>query len=249
MSLLTAISSFSQTIWAYFRDLVWPRIIEIVTTPIHHKQALWLIVPLLISTLLMQIYFGRNKDEELGWNTAYGNSIALIYISINLLKIIYDQYGYGFWHALTPELTSKLLFVGIIMLQAFLLAFLDLFHSLPKRLSFFIGSLPSVFAIALVTIVVVHTNIPIDLITFFAALCLFFASVLFFTFFRWIVPPSEHARSYLARQHEIHQTEHQLKRLERYKKIQDIEEHVKHAVDGFIHKSEQPFKKIGNFFK
>ena len=102
MSFVTFISSLAQGSWTYFHDLVWPRIIEIVTTPIHHKQALWLIVPLLISTLLMQLYFGRNKDEELGWNTAYANSIALIYISMNLLNIIYIQYGYGFWQHLTP---------------------------------------------------------------------------------------------------------------------------------------------------
>ncbi|HLC72498.1 MAG TPA: hypothetical protein VJH37_02865 [Candidatus Nanoarchaeia archaeon] len=249
MSFIQTIFSFLQSSWTYFHDFVWPRIIEIVTTPIHHKQALWLIVPLLISTLLMQLYFGRNKDEELGWNTAYANSIALIYISVNLLKIIYDQYGYGFWQHLTPELTPKLFFIGIIMLQALLLAFLDLFHSLPKRFSFFIGSLPSVFAIALVTIVVVHTDIPIDRFTLIAALCLFVVSVVFFGIFRWIVPPSSHARSYLERQHELRQTEHHLKRLERYKKIQDIEQEVKQSVDGFVHKAEQPFIKIGNLFK
>lgn len=249
MSVVDVVSNFAVRSWDYFREFVWPRIIEIVTTPIHHKQALWLIVPLLITTILMQLYFGRNKEEELGWNTAYANSIALIYISVNLLKIIYDQYGYGFWNNLTPELTSKLVFIGIIMLQALLLAFLDLFHSLPKRFSFFISSLPSVFVIALVTIVVVHSNIPIDRITLFAAFFLFLASVLFFTFFRWLIPPSTHARQYLEQRHELRQTERRLKRLENYKKIQDMEQSIKHAVDGVVHKVEEPFKKFGTFFK
>ncbi len=249
MSLVTAISYFVQESWAYFITFVWPRIIDIVTTPIHHKQALWLMVPLLISTILMQLYFGRNKDEELGWNTAYGNSIALIYISISLLKIIYDQYGYGFWDNLTPELTSKIIFIGIIMFQAFLLAFLDLFHFLPKRFSFFISSLPSVFVIALITIVVVHSDIPLDRVTLLAAFCLFFASIVLFAFFRWLVPPSQTARAYLEHRHELHQTERQLKQLEHHKKIEDMETQVKQAVDGAVHKLEQPLVKIGNFFK
>ncbi len=249
MSLVTLISSFTQASWTYFYTFVWPRIIDIITTPVYHKQALWLLIPLLISTILMQLYFGRNKDEELGWNTAYANSIALIYISISLLKVIYDQYGYGFWYTLTPELTSKIVFVGIILFQAFLLAFLDLFHSLPKRFSFFISSLPSVFVIALVTIVVVHTDIPVDVITLLAALALFFASIILFTLFRWLVPPSSTARTYLAHNQELRQTEHQLKQLERYKKIQDIEHHIKQSVDGTFHTFEQPFLKIGNLFK
>lgn len=249
MSFASIMSSFALNSWTYFHDFIWPRILDIVTTPFDHKQALWSLAPLLITTILMQLYFGRNRDEELGWNTAYGNSIALIYISIGLLKFIYDTYGYGFWHTLTPELGSKLLFIGVIFFQGFLLAFLDLFHSLPKRFSFFISSLPSVFAIALVAIVAVYGDIPIDRLTLFATLFIFLASVFFFTLFRWLVPPSKHARYYLERQHALKQTEHQLKRLEHYKKIQDIEQSVKHAVDGFVSKIEQPFKKVGNFFK
>lgn len=245
MSFIAAVSSFAQDSWTYFHSFIWPRIIDIVTTPLHHKQALWALVPLLISTFLMQIYFGRNKEEELGWNTAYGNSIALMFISASLLKTLHDTYGYGFWNNLTPELTSKLVFLGIIILQAFLLAFLDLFHSLPKRFSFFMSSLPSVFVIALVTIVVVHSNIPLDRVTLFAALSLFLASMVFFKIFRSLVPPSEHARQYLA----LKQTERRLKRLEHYKKIQDVEQQVKQSVDGLVHNVEQPFKKLGNFFR
>lgn len=249
MSLTTIVSSFAQESWTYFHSILWPRIVDIVTTPIDHRQALWSLAPLLITTFLMQLYFGRNKDEELGWNTAYGNSIALIYISIGLLKVIYDQYGYGFWQTLTPELTSKLLFIGIIMIQAVLLASLDLFHSLPKRFSFFISSLPSVFALALVAIVVVHGDIPVDRVTLFATLCIFLASIVFFALFRSLVPPSEHARQYLEQKHELIQSQRQLQRLERYKKIQDLELSLKQAVDGAFSRAEQPLKKIGNFFK
>lgn len=249
MPLITTLSSVVQSSWSYFHTFIWSRTVEIVTVPFHHTQTLWTIIPLLISTFLMQIYFGRNKDEELGWNTAYGNSLALMFISASLLKTLYDTYGYGFWHELTPELLSKLIFLGIIILQAVLLASLDLFHSLPKHFSFFISSSSSVFVIALITIVIVHTNIPLNMYTLFAALFLFVLAIIFFRIFRWIIPPSKNARYYLARQHEIHQTEHQLKRLERYKKMQDIEQSVKHAVDGFIYKSEHPFKKAGNFFK
>ena len=249
MSFITALSSYTQSSWAYFYTYIWSRVVEIITVPFYHKQALWAIIPLLISTFLMQLYFGRNKDEELGWNTAYGNSLALIFISASLLKTLYDTYGYGFWNTLTPEITSKLVFLGIIILQAFFLAFLDLFHSLPKHFSFFMSSSPSVFMIALITIVIVHTDIPLNIHTLFAALLLFILIVIFFSIFRWFIPSSEHARYYLQRQHEIRQTERQLKRLEHYKKIQDMEAHVKQAVDGIVHKSEQPFKKIGNFFK
>ena len=102
---------------------------------------------------------------------------------------------------------------------------------------------------ALITIVIVYGDIPLDTVTLSATLFIFIGSVIFFALFRWLVPPSEHARHYLERQQELKQTERQLKRLERYKKIQDVEHDVKEAVDGITHKIEQPFKKIGNLFK
>lgn len=249
MSAITLVTENISSSWDYFQVFVWPRVIEIVTVPLHHKQALWAIIPLLISTFLMQVYFGRNKEEELGWNTAYGNAIALMFISASLLKTMYETYGYGFWQNPTPELTSKIIFLVIIISQALLLATLDLFHSIPKKFSFAISSSHSVFIIAMISIVVIHASIPLNSPTLAAALFLFVASALFFASFRWLIPPSEHARQYLQRRQDIHEAQQKIKKIERYKKIQDIELHIKHAIDGTVQRAEEPFRKLAHLFR
>lgn len=62
------------------------RIWEIVQAPATHSDMIWIIAPIVIAFLLMSFYFGRYKKEELGWNTAFGNSMVLIFATVDLLR-------------------------------------------------------------------------------------------------------------------------------------------------------------------
>src|SRR3989344_6391980 len=77
--------------WDYFINEVIPRIIEIIEKPVLQKDILWIIAPLLITLLLIQVYFGRYKNEQIGWNTAFSNSISFLWVTTTLVRYLYEN--------------------------------------------------------------------------------------------------------------------------------------------------------------
>src|SRR3989344_25778 len=71
--------------------LVWQRVLEILQAPLIMKDMLFILLPLLVVLLIIELYFGRYKYEKLGWNTAVGNSLALFFVGMNLLYFLYTN--------------------------------------------------------------------------------------------------------------------------------------------------------------
>jgi hypothetical protein len=153
------ISTYLPIIISWLQD-VWHRMIEIVLSPIHTLEMLWLLIPLLLTLFLMELYFGRYKDEELGWNTAFGNVIILLFVAAYLANHIY-----------TNELyfnSTKVTVAATVVLAGIILMIIDFYHLLPKKIAFQISSKLPINFLAFSAIILVYTNIPIDYITLYA---------------------------------------------------------------------------------
>ena len=137
----------------------------IIQAPRHFPEMIWILIPLTLTLLLIELYFGRYIEEELGWNTAFGNTLVLIFVAIDLAKHLYLTNGSMF------IFDFKLAIVLAVLLEGLLLTFLDYFHSLPKKVAFQISSKFPTNYVAYIAIILVYTNpeyIPLDSITFFA---------------------------------------------------------------------------------
>lgn len=119
-------------------------------------DALWTVIPLLISTLLMVIYFGIYSKEKAGWNTHFSNSFVLIFVSIALLKFIYtfeDGGGYNF----IDYFPKSLLIVALLSFGLILVRF-NLGHVLPEKFSNYLSSSLTVNLMAYVIILLVYSE-------------------------------------------------------------------------------------------
>ena len=67
------------------------RLTAIITAPYVYPHMLWIILPLLLSLLFTEFYFSRYTYEELGWGSAFGNALVLIFVSLDLLRYLYGQ--------------------------------------------------------------------------------------------------------------------------------------------------------------
>jgi len=134
------------------------RSLEIVFSPLTNPDMLWLLIPLIANIFLLEFYFSRHKHEELGWNTAYGNALVLLFIAIMLAKHLYEQ-GILYTHQ------TKFIIVLIVILFGISLTVIDFFHWLPKNIAFKISSKIPVNYLALVAIILVYTDFPVDYIT------------------------------------------------------------------------------------
>jgi len=148
------------------------RFVDLVMAPVTDQRMLWTAVPLVMATLFMTLYFGKYRKEELGWNTAFGNTMVFLFISLNLIQYMYYSGDGGSWDNLfanTFYLTITLILAGI----ALLFMFITYYHLLPKKVAFFLFSAPPVNVSVYVLMTIVYTGVAADYITLIAGILLF----------------------------------------------------------------------------
>lgn len=56
-----------------------------VFTPFQHPDIISSILPIVVGAIVIELYFGRYEQEELGWNTSVGNAVIWSTTGLNLL--------------------------------------------------------------------------------------------------------------------------------------------------------------------
>ena len=168
------------------------RTLDIIKQPLIHKEMLWILLPLLVTLLIMEIYFGRYKREELGWNSAVSNSLVLFFVGMNLASFLYANNLLVGLRNIQPEFIDiaikKTLITLVIVLESIFLVTLDFFHLVPKSVAFGVSSETMMNYVGILSIILVYSNAAIDLITVPAILLIFIVFVLFFWTIRFIEP-------------------------------------------------------------
>ena len=151
---------------------IWHRLVELLSAPAVNPQMIWIIIPLIVTLVLMTFYFGRYTREELGWNTAVGNSIVLLFVTIDLLRYVFNLTTPGsiINYELHPISTIICL---IVAAEAVTLMFTSFFKALPKSVAFFICAPLPVNLQAYIAISIVYTSITLDWYTLLAVIVLF----------------------------------------------------------------------------
>lgn len=148
--------------------------ITLLKAPYTVPEMIWIIVPLIITTLAMTLYFGKYRKEKLGWNTALGNSIVLLFVGIDLLRTLYhyDASPSFNQYLLHP---IKTLIIAFIMIEGTVLAYVAFKHALPEKLVFFMTSPVSINLQAYVMIVIIYLRMIPTVYTLAATVLLFCA--------------------------------------------------------------------------
>ena len=131
---------------------IWTNILggfkEIFSSPFRDLSILWLLIPIILFWLVMEVYFGRYKEEKLGWNSALGYGLSMFWIVVISFKTIFEN---------NFELFSidKLLFVIFVAVYSVFIIFVSFTHRLKAKI-FFLFTSPTIvyylFAIALLLV-------------------------------------------------------------------------------------------------
>ena len=166
-----------------------PRFAELVQAPFAFPDMVWMTLPLLVSTVFMQVYFGRYKSEKVGWNTALSNALVLIFVGIDSIRFLISSFGFP--GILVPAALLKLGAVLLVLLYGLLLSIFDFFHKIPMKVAFIISSPATVNILAYLNLAVIYSSIPIDLVTIIAGAVLFVILFVVFHIIRWVTPSVE----------------------------------------------------------
>nr|MCK4929765.1 hypothetical protein [Nanoarchaeota archaeon] len=168
--------------------LLLQRFAELVGGPFVNSSMLWIALPLLVTLIVMELYFGRYKKEKLGWNTALTNTLVLIFVSLNLFQRVFTTYEGGFFKVII----STGFFVSLLVFILGILLFLtDFFHWISKKIAFVISAHLSVNTTAYVAVVIVYNQLPLDFMTILAWLLLIILLGIIFFFVKRVEPKAE----------------------------------------------------------
>jgi hypothetical protein len=185
---ISSIGFVINTTWNYLSKDLFHRGVDIIEAPFFTQDMLWMLLPLLATLLLMEFYFGRYKDEELGWTEAFGNALILAFVSIDLFRHLYEPSGQSALQFIALASNIKVIIPLWIAGLALVLMFVDFFHFLPKKIAYVICSPAYVNLLGLLGIIIVYTPIPLDWTTIFACIILFVIANLISLMLYYIVP-------------------------------------------------------------
>ncbi|MFH2028451.1 MAG: hypothetical protein ABIJ08_04895 [Nanoarchaeota archaeon] len=198
------------------------RILEILLVPYFNTEVLWSIAPLFFALVMIQMYFGKYKTELLGWNTAFGNTISLMWVTAILTKYLHDTYGLiNAWDTLNLRGYFILIFgLGLLTL---VLAILDFNHAIPKKWAFILSSALPTNGLAYFILAIVLGNIPIDWITLEASIIIFIFLVIVFHLYKKIITPAKSILPTLKKRQELQK-----------KKIRHLKHRIKKLIQPII---------------
>jgi hypothetical protein len=145
---------------------------EIFLSPLKDPSILWLLTPIILFWFVMEIYFGRYKTENLGWNSALGYGLSMFWIVVISFRTIFEN---------NFELFSidKLLFVVAVAVYSIIIILISFTHRAKAKIFFLFTSPTLVYYLFGIALLVVNDllNITfwvvIDLIIFYVIILIF----------------------------------------------------------------------------
>lgn len=152
------------------------RALEIfVKAPLNDSNLALSLLPIVAGAMVMELYFGRYTEEELGWNTAVGNSIIWLTTGVTLFTVF----------ASTPG--EKNAALGLIALGLFF-GIMDFTHKWPDYIAFFVSSSGIVYSITYAVTILVRTDLEVDAVSLRAAALFIVGSNIVFKIIELVEP-------------------------------------------------------------
>lgn len=143
-------------------------------------SVMWLLAPVIILWILLEIYFGRHKQEKLGWNTALGNGFVLIWVSLTIMRELFQGSIEG--------KTSKIIIMTIFVLYGTIVCYLAFTHKAVEKVSFLLASPYLIYFLTMYLILWGYDLLAVNLYIIIDVIIIFFVLLLFKTILRHLIP-------------------------------------------------------------
>lgn len=160
-------------------SMILMRLGQLITAPVTNPHILWIALPLIMTMILIELYFSKHSDESLGWNSTLSNSLILVFVGIDLIRWMVNNYYSLFG-------VKLLISIGILLL-GMLMLYLNFNHRIPEKIAFIISSTTPLNMIAYIAVVFVYTFIPIDIYAIIAGFIMILIVVLIFRIIHFVI--------------------------------------------------------------
>lgn len=194
---------------------------QILREPWLQRESLWMVLPLIIILIFIHIYFGRYRSEELGWNSAFGNTVSLLWISVILYKFLFDNYT--FKELISGGQLGKFIIVTLLTVWVLTLFTFNFFHIIPKKISFIISSAGSVYILAYIVISFIVGNFMFNLEFALSSLIVFLLLLGMIQLIKHVVPMTRSAKQVLQQREKKEKRKKAGRKAAKTRKVKDSE--------------------------
>ena len=157
---------------------------HIFKAPFVDLSALWVITPLVVFWIILELYFDTHKKEELGWNTALGNGISMFWITVQLMKYLFESSAQRFtW--------PKFAIILAILLYGIFVSYISFSHKFSSKITYALSSPTPVYFFSGTAVLWAYGSLQISLWVLIDLFILFGILLLIVFILRKILPESE----------------------------------------------------------
>ena len=127
---------------------LWKALGEIGSSLFKEASLWWLLTPLFLFWIILEVYFGAYKEEKLGWNTALGNGITLVWVAVESLRFL-------FYNSSKVSVLRFIVLISILVYGGFIV-FMAFSHQFSEKVTFLLASPSPIYFLALITILWGH---------------------------------------------------------------------------------------------
>lgn len=142
----------------------------------------WYLTPIILLWVMLEIYFGKYKQEKLGWNTSLGNAVTLTWISVESMRYLFSVQPNNFWFRFGV--------IILIMLYAVLIIYLSFSHKISARATYTLASPTPIYFLCTVTILWGHGTLELTKWVVLDLVALYFIIVILFVIIKKLMPES-----------------------------------------------------------
>lgn len=132
-------------------NLIIDAFIDLILAPIRYPSMFWIGFPLLVTLTVMELYFGRYKNEKLDIASSLSNSLVFIYTGLDMINQVLPRQDlpyYGF----------KLGISIFLVIIGFSLVYVSYFHTMSKFFYKIFTSFLTVNGFAYLAVIFVYSN-------------------------------------------------------------------------------------------
>jgi preprotein translocase subunit SecG len=156
---------------------------DIFAAPFKSLDALWILVPLFILWITLEIYFARFKKEKLGWNTALANGITLGWLTLQGMKALFEAKPGNFLFRFIANF--------VIILYALMIIYGSFTHKISSKWDFLLASPTPVYFLGVFSVMWGFGTLEITGYVLLDLLILFIVIIILLAILRKMVKPAK----------------------------------------------------------
>lgn len=165
-----------------FKQELFNGFIDIGKSFVHDWSIWWVLAPVFLIWIIVELYFGMFKKEDLGWNTSLAQGITLMWISVDSIRHTFSVEVSHFW--LRFLATLLFLFYGLFLI------FICFKHKFSEKATFRFASPNIIFFLALSVVLFTYGELSVSFFVILDLIILFVFIYLVVSIVKKLIPQS-----------------------------------------------------------